>query len=485
MQSGKPQLAVRALQGVIAHAERSLPTVVIYAQALAMLNQHERAARYYGLAVKLQPQNARLRTELALSLKHTGDPRAALDQIQQARKSEPWYPKSAMVEAEILIDLDRADEALDALDSFEREAPAEAKSAPSTAMLLITKSRLAPKYVAPDAILGELQKLAADSAVHPKQRSLLLARAGEMLDKLGRFDEAMDTIVESKKMRGLPWDAQAHTGRVRACVSAWTSDRAKELPASGVDGSPMVFILGMPRSGSSLLEQMLARHPAIQALGERNDVNFAAAAIQPPALGEKPMVTDVTMLTEEKCERCAQGIDKTIRSLRNSGTRFTLDKQPFNFVHVPLLARLLPGCRVLHTVRDPRDVAVSYCMQWFMEDHGQANSMETLGQYYRDYWSMMNEWERLSSPNQRPEMMQVRYERVVSDPEEVMREVLGFLGLEFDSSVLDHTQTDRTIVTASRDQVKEGLYTTSVNRWKRYEKHLAPFVEHVREFLED
>lgn len=482
---GKPHEAIQTLQPIYPFVQKMPKVLQIYAQATARIGQHERSADIYKTIVKQTPSDAPMQTELSIELAHCGKYEQALEHMRKARALAPTDSRSAVGEAELLMDLSRNEEALAALDRFVRETPAGVLDTTALAHVCSTRSRLSPGVVAPESIVDDLVGFADNTEVRGKLRGLIAARAARLLDLVGRYDEAVRMVVLSKQIRDIPWDPFEHTRRTDAMIAAWTGERASALPTASVDGSGMVFIVGMPRSGTTLLEQMLARHPALQAEGERNDLNIAAAHFHPPRPGQMPMVSELSRFTPEMVQRVAELTASSINARRERGVRYVVDKQPFNYLYVPLIARLLPGAKVLHTVRDGRDTCISYIMQWFKGPHGQTNSFDTLGRYYADYRRIMDAWAGLPAPAQRPEMLDVRYEELVAEPERVMRGVLGFLGLEFDAVVLDPASSDRVVPTASRDQVKREIYTTSVARWKRYEKHLGPFVKHAGAYLAD
>lgn len=475
---GRPHLAARALDPVIPHAGKSPETLAVYGRTLGTMGQHESSAHYFRKALTLQPMNHEWRTDYSLALKLSGNFDSALEQIRRARAASNWHPKAVFIEAELLMDAGKYKEAAQLLEMFESRAEPRHRTPANLAMVYTTRTRLAPKHLPAEDVLEGGLRFADHSDVPVRKRAMLWLSIGVMLDKLGRYDEAMSAVTKSKTLAGVPWDAAAHTQRMRACARAWTSDAARAIKPASVDGSGIVFILGMPRSGSSLLEQMLAQHPEVAGLGERNEVIAAAGSIQTPAPGLLPMVTNPGFLTPERLDRLARDTLRAYDAMRPKGVRYVIDKQPFNFVNVPLLARLLPGCKVIHTLRDPRDTALSYLMQWFTSSHGQANSFETLAQYSRDEREMMETWGAMSAPSDRPEMLDVRYEDVANQPEAEMRRVLEFLGLSFNKRVLQHAKSSRIVPTASRDQVRSELYTSSIGRWKNYERYMGPIVEH-------
>lgn len=483
--SGKPHEAIKALMPVIQFAQKMPKVLLVYAQALGNISQHERCAETLRTVCKQIPSDPHTRTEYAVALARCGKYESALENARKARVLVPHYTRAANLEAELLMDLGRNEEALETIEAFLRDAPEGSLDVTSRAHMCGAKSRLVPKLVAADEVVDDLVAYAQNKEVKDYLRGIIAARAAKLLDSLGRYDEAIELTKVSKNVRDLPWDYPAHTKKTDATIAAWSSEVAATLPKGEADGSGMIFIVGMPRSGTSLLEQMLARHPEIQATGERNDLVRIAGHIQPPRAGGLPMITNLSKLTPGATKQLSAMLSAEINGRRERGNRYIIDKQPFNFAFVPLIARLLPGAKVLHTVRDGRDTCISYYMQWFNGKHGQANSFDTLGRYYADYRRMMDAWHALPAPDQRPEMIDVSYEALVAEPERVMREVMGFLGMDFDPIVLDTAATDRVVATASRDQVKSEIYTSSVERWRRYEKHLAPFMRQAGQYFEN
>lgn len=485
MKSGKPQQAVAMLNPVMPYASRFLPTLVTYARGLGMIGQHARSAEVYAVIVERAPEKIDLRTEYSIVLKRSGHYERSLENIRHVRTIHKWFSQAVFIEADLLMDMSRHEEAAELLNEYVLNAPKSEQTPQNAAQLCSTRVRLVPKLISAESFIDEVLAHSANEKVSKNLRSVLCARAANMLDMLDRCDEAVEVQLRSKELRGLKWDAEAHTQRIEAGIKAWTSEEAKNLPVSNIDGSGHLYIVGMPRSGTSLLEQMLSRHPKIQPLGERNDMTIVAGATTTAPPGRLPIVTDFSKWTPEHCQKISDYTKNAIDKLRKPGARYVVDKQPFNYAQVPLMSRVLPGCKVIHILRDPRDTCISYFMQWFNGPHGQADSFDNLGRYYRDYRKMMAAWESLEPPALRPEMMQVHYEDLVTDPEPVVRQIMEFLGMDFDPAVLDHTSNTRIVSTASRDQVKNKLYTSSVQRWKRFEKHLGPLEEHAGQYFRD
>lgn len=480
LREGRPHEAAALLVPVAqdpgSGADQSATVQLALGRSMAMLGQIERGAQSIARACELEPGQASALTELSVLLGRLGRFGEALDRVREARKANPNLAAAAFQEAELLTDLRRDDEALVVVESFERALGAQAREPAAQARFLLIRARLASKKIDPRTLTGPMDALARDARVPPGLRCLLWTRLASLFDMIGRCAEAFEAQSRAKSLRRVTWDPAAHSAACEKSAEAWMNAGQTFAPVSGADASHLAFIVGLPRSGSTLLEQMLSRHPEAQPLGERNEVTRAANQIQRAAPGRIPIVTDLSGLNKAVLAELSREAMASYEFLREPGKRVLIDKQPFNYAQLPLMARILPSCRVIHAVRDPRDVCLSYYMQWFFAPHPQAERIEHLGQFCRDERVLMERWLSLPAPAQRPEVLAVRYEELVTDPERVMRSVLSFLGLAFDERVLDPAGSERIANTASRDQVRSPLYTSRTARWKLYECELAPIM---------
>ncbi|MCZ6560540.1 MAG: sulfotransferase, partial [Gammaproteobacteria bacterium] len=220
-----------------------------------------------------------------------------------------------------------------------------------------------------------------------------------------------------------------------------------------------VFILGMPRSGTSLLEQILSGHSQIFAAGELSVIGEIAAR-RPAWLSTSREAVDLADLGKEYLD--------SLPAAARAATVVS-DKMPLNFLYLGLIAAILPGARVIHCLRDPRDVAVSCYFQDF-SDPALAFSfdLQQTADYYRDYWRLMEYWrERLSLP-----IIEVYYENLVDDIETQTQRVLEFLGLPMEEACLSFHERKREVKTASHAQVRRPLYRSSVGRYQHYQEQI-------------
>ena len=237
----------------------------------------------------------------------------------------------------------------------------------------------------------------------------------------------------------------------------------------GSESQAPVFIVGMPRSGTTLIEQVLASHPRVFGAGELDQISHLVNAISAEISGAPPYPDSAADLDALTACRLGESYVSYIGRLSDGSDRVT-DKMPGNFMHLGFIALLLPGARIIHSKRSPIDTCLSCYFQHFTQPMPFAGDLTNLGTYYQGYERIMTHWRNvLPLP-----MLEVDYEEMVGDHETMCRRIVEFSGLEWDEACLQFHKTERTVKTASTWQVRQPLYTTSVARWRHYEAFLGP-----------
>jgi hypothetical protein len=224
----------------------------------------------------------------------------------------------------------------------------------------------------------------------------------------------------------------------------------------------------MPRSGTSLVEQILASHPHVYGAGELTTIGDLAATLGRSTGSQHGYPRNVLNAGTEAIESCAAEYLRQIAALSGEAPRVS-DKMPHNFLYLGLIDLMFPGARVIHVARDPMDTCLSLFFQTFNSMHSYSTDLTYLGAYYRQYERLMNHWERVL----RIPMLTVRYETLVEDVEKATRDMLEFCELPWDPVCLQFHASGRIVKTPSYDQVRQPIYRSSVARWRRYEKHLG------------
>ena len=239
----------------------------------------------------------------------------------------------------------------------------------------------------------------------------------------------------------------------------------------GVDTEVPVFIVGMPRSGTTLVEQILSSHPKIYGIGELPDIRQMENRLHARygGLSFPQVIASFDQATAKTF--CRQYIDR-LRSVSGGAIRVT-DKMPSNFLRLWLIALLFPRAKIIHCRRHPLDTCISCYFTHFKEAHGFTNDLKVLGLYYRQYERLMSHWHQVL-PMQ---ILKVQYEELVEHQEAMSKKMIAFCELKWDERCLTFYKNKRQVDTASALQVKRKIYKTSIDRWKKYENFLAPLME--------
>ncbi len=298
-----------------------------------------------------------------------------------------------------------------------------------------------------------------------------LTQLGELFDQARQFDHAWEAYQRAASLRreAVPFDAGAHSAAVDRMIEVWTPEAVRSLPTAGFRAERLVFVVGMPRSGTTLVEQILASHPRAFGAGELLSVARAVAAIQPVAVGPLPLLTNIAGLGRATLERHGREVQSAAAG-RNAKADRVVDKNPLNFLHLGLIAKMLPGARVIHCTRDPMDTCLS-CFFNVSSSIAWASDLGDLGAFYKDYQRLMSHW-RAVLPDL--PMLDVVYEDLAREPEAGAKRIVEFAGLEWDAACARFHENRRVALTPSIDQVRRPMYTSSIGRWRAYERHLAP-----------
>jgi hypothetical protein len=297
-------------------------------------------------------------------------------------------------------------------------------------------------------------------------------------DKLAEYDQAFTHLAEanelSKKVIG--YKPEAFTRQIDLTIKVFGGPLFRRTRGMGLESDLPLFVVGMPRSGTTLTETVLGSHPRVFPGGELPFVPMIVRRMPRVLKMQKPYPVCMGRFARRTAEHAARFYLKNARGLEgakdNSFSR-VVDKLPHNFQHLGLIGIILPGARIIHVRRDPRDIAVSNYFQNFKAKRGgmgYAFDLEHIGRQIADYLRVMKHW------RERPEVpfMEMRYEDLVHDPESTARAMLDHAGLHFDPAVLEPHKTERAVKTASVWQVRQPIYKTSAKRWQRYESHLGP-----------
>ncbi|OYV75767.1 MAG: hypothetical protein B7Z74_00910 [Deltaproteobacteria bacterium 21-66-5] len=299
-------------------------------------------------------------------------------------------------------------------------------------------------------------------------RTRLLFRLGQLHDKKGYYDEAFAAWEEANQGVAIRFDREAHRRFVDALIEAFSREAFARLPRSGCMAPGPVFIVGMPRSGTSLVEQILASHRQVHGAGELPWIPRLAESLTAASGGARTFPDGVQTAAMAVLERFAQEYLRLSQSGAGAA-RYVTDKLPVNCLYLGLIALLFPGARIVHCARDPRDTALSLYSQYFGLRLPFAYRLGDIAVFYREYRRLMRHWAQvLPLP-----LHTVRYEELARDPEPVIRGLLAFLDLDWEPGCREPHRSGRVIATASYEQVRAPIHAGAVDRWRHYETHLG------------
>ncbi|MCA9276925.1 MAG: sulfotransferase [Phycisphaerales bacterium] len=464
----------------LAEVEKRFPTDVnvhvITGRAHASLGRHPEAIAAFARAVKLQPNDFELRHQYGAALHKGGELDQALIEFERVLYMKPDHFYALRHKASTLTDLGREPEAFKAFQALEELSKGMTLDPSRELAIAISGARFAPKLVEAQEAIDKIERCIRDSNETPFKKAGFF-QLGRLYNHLDQHDNAFDAYKSCKEVDVYEWDPDEHSKRVDKLINCWRTDQ--EIPfsnAKGVDGSRLIFIVGMMRSGTSLTEQMLAQVKEIVPGGEMNCVSRSIPKAEVMTMKHAQRYPlDRSLYTQRQINQMSR---QAMEGYNEVHRHFAVtDKQPYNYAYVPLIAHLFPGCKIIHCVRDPLDCCLSNFTQAFARPHPQTHNLYWLGRYFADYERTCQAWHDIPEVD----MIDLQYEELVDDPEGQSKRVMEFLGREWTEDILEFHKSKRTVNTASRDQVRKKIYTSSVKKYAPYEHRLDELKRGIEE----
>jgi len=300
-------------------------------------------------------------------------------------------------------------------------------------------------------------------------RLLLGYTLGKVFDDLGQYDKAFHCLRTAHKLQRQlsPYSIEKQKVSFERHKQELDRELLSHCKGHEVTDRTPVFVLGMPRSGTSLVEQILASHPLAYGAGEVEYMRFFAIAAE--RITGKSFPLDIMKVPPETLKEAGEAYIKNLK-LNAGPARRVIDKLPHNFLRVGLIAAVMPNAKIVLCERNPMDNCLSIYQHFFGKSHGYTADLSELGHYYRLYQDLMDWWGEILPGH----MHRVSYEKLVSETESQVRQLLEYCGLPFHENCLSFHKTRRQVKTPSASQVRRPVYQDSIGRWKNYEQHLGP-----------
>jgi len=330
------------------------------------------------------------------------------------------------------------------------------------------------KFRDDDPMLAAMETMAAEIETFTDEEQTQLHFAlGKAYGDLGQHERSFRRLLTGNalKRRRIEYDEREVLALFDRIAAAFTPALLQAKQGMG-DPSPVpVFVVGMPRSGTTLVEQILASHPKVFGAGELRQLNQVVASAC--STDQDSFPESVARMSAEQIRGLGAAYLASVRSLATDAVRIT-DKMPSNFLFVGMIRLALPNARVVHVKRDPVDTCLSCFSKLFAGEQNHTYDLAELGRYYRRYAALMAHWRQVLPKSF---LLEVQYEDVVGDLEREARRIIAHAGLEWSEQCLAFHETKRPIRTASASQVRQPIYKSAIGRWVPYKDLLAPLLD--------
>jgi pentatricopeptide repeat protein len=479
---GSYRSALRSAEVLYKQTPHHPPIVALYISTLLRVQQFDLGVRIAKRALRNishKPHRVMLITHLSDGMTQAGNLDDAIQLVRDELKAQPDNESLAGSLVHMLVMSNQHDEAVRFIEDM-RDRGVESLNLAAVfgrALMRTDRRDEAIEYIQG---LLEAQPEASDARKHLAQNAL-----GQLLDKAKRYDEAMESFKVSNALVAPEFDERRLRNTLLCIKRSWTPERFARADRPDPSGPRPVFIVGMPRSGTTLTEQIIDAHPRGYGAGELGLINelFRGLSTNP----ENPYDTGPDEYDPQAVAEAARIYREETRAL--AGDRdvdVIVDKAPMNFHSLGMIALAFPDARIIHCHRDPRDNCLSCFFQLLNAGHSYSFDLHNCGLYYHNYRQIMAHYRALlASPQVSMPIFENDYEGMVADQEARTRSVLDFIGLPFDPACLEFHRSGRVAITLSNDQVRQPMYTSSTKRYERYAKHLGPLIEGLGEVLSE
>ena len=327
------------------------------------------------------------------------------------------------------------------------------------------------KFQEEPALYQQIQERINHPSTSPQDKPWLYRALGKIDDDLGRYDEALANFQKAKNPQRAQLQASSFKSHIQLLKQVIDEKFFRERSGWGLPSNRPIFVFGMPRSGTTLVEQILAAHPAIYGANEPSYFRDVARTIVPVTDNVATLLSALQAQKRTHLQSIAQDYLKLMVAYSADAER-VVNKMPHNFEVLWLLVLAFPKASFIHCRRSAMATCVSCFTQPLGEQHAYAEDLASLGEYYRSYVDLMDHWRKVLPVK----MLELDYEQLVINQETESRRLIDHVGLEWDEACLQFHQIKRGVRTPSRRQVEQPIYTQALEGWRRYEKHLAPLI---------
>jgi tetratricopeptide (TPR) repeat protein len=466
----RPDAAAAAFEQALRFAPDQAQTYETYAKAMVAAGAHDRAEAVWRRGLARFPKLEVMYLGLAGVQFDQSQLKQSCDTFRAGVAALPESPDLHMGLGQMLDDLgDKAGAEVELRRALELR-PGWALPVEALLTLLRKDAR--------DEDLAVARQILDDPLRPPQDHANAGFGLGKALDARGDYDGAFaawNRANAARRRQAGPYDRAGLARRVDRAATVFTRAFLEARRDWGSDSRRPVFVLGMPRSGTTLVEQILAVHPDAHGCGELTDIGRIAKELPKRAGTIQAWPEAAEALTPAVVREAADDyLASVLKRFPTSAARL-IDKAPTNFFHIGLIALLFPHARIVWCQRDPRDICTSIYSENFGLSQKQATDLGDVGFFYKQHIRLMRHWQQVAGDR----IYECRYESLIADFEPQARRLVEAVGLPWDERCLRFHEADRAVLTPSRWQVRSPIYGAAVGRWKRYEKHLGPLLREL------
>lgn len=441
-------------------------------EAYLKVSEFSPAIRHLQYALAMKPDLVEALCALGNAYNAFDKGELALPLFEKALKINRDHPLARLGLPRALASLGRMEEAA----VYLREAIERRIEVPAAYNALVQTRKFTEEPPELAAILAELRDLGRHGS---KGAPALHHAAGKVLNDLRRYKEAMDHFKKGNEAGGDKFDLETYRCWVDAMIEIFTPELVASMASYGNPSELPVFVVGMPRSGTTLTEQICASHPDVHGAGELSKLRRIANGIGLVDRSNANFGESIATITPDLTRTLAGEHLAYLRERAPDALRI-VDKMPHNFQLIGLICLLFPRARIIHCRRDAIDNCVSCFVLNFTGAHTYSADLQTLGLYYREYDRLMRHWNSIFPGR----IFENRYETLIENQEEQSRRLIDYLGLPWDDACLRFFDRDGSVNTYSRWQVRQPIYKSSVKRWKNYEGEIQSLIESLGDLAE-
>ena len=437
------------------------------AQVFSVTGQLDKAKKSFKNILNMEPRNGLIWAEYGTVLTKLANYKEGRDAYLKALEFKPDSPRVHLSLGHVYKTMGEIDNSIDSYKNTILQNNLSGEAYWSLANLKTYSFSENEIKDMEDTLKGDMSDI---------ERSQMHFALGKAYEVKKDFDKSFKNYYEGNKVKKglIKYSSDDTTDNTKRILNFFNKENIQELAKSSTGDRDPIFVLGMPRSGSTLVDQIISSHSKVDGTQELPNIIKIAAELNTNNQNNYPEV--LKELDESKLSNLGKDYILETAWARDSAP-FFIDKMPNNFIHIGLIKTILPNAKIIDTRRDPMDTCFSCFKQFFARGQLFTYSLEDLGNYYTDYIRAMNHWQNVYGKD----IYTVHYDNVINKTEETIRELIDYCELPFEKECLEFYNSSRPVKTPSAEQVRQPIYKSGLNYWKNYEKHLLPLKKIIDE----